>query len=550
MKKNFFLTMALVGMTFCASTTALAGTADHSKFPELNKKFNKPEDVTRECLKCHNLAGKDIMKTSHWLWSRKTDKMPGRQGQMIEAGKKNIINNFCIALTSNEPRCTSCHIGYGWKDRNFDFTDESKIDCLVCHEQTGTYKKFPAGAGYPAPVRTLFPGNNQWYDPPDYTLVARNVGRPKRSNCGVCHFYGGGGDAVKHGALDSALGKPVKDVDVHMGTDGGNMVCVDCHVADRHDIKGQLYSVSSDNLDRLSCERCHTAKPHTQKLFVDSFEAKKEMGYDIFKNKLYERKKPDETFINRILDKHIDRISCQACHINLYSTQKTTKIWWDWSKAGELNAEGKPVKKKDKDGNIIYDGQKGEFRLAKNAIPEYRWFNGEVGHLLEGDKIDPSNVPVIINEASGACGAKDSKVWPFKIMRGIQPYDTETNMLIIPKLFGKKGSGAYWSDWDWQKASEAGMKAAGLPFSGKIGWIETEMNWPLTHLVLEKKKALSCNDCHSRESRLKNLEACWIPGRDRNLPLDILGMLAFFGAMAGVSVHGLVRYRKSGKQEE
>jgi hypothetical protein len=284
-------------------------------------------------------------------------------------------------------------------------------------------------------------------------------------------------------------------------------------------------------------------------LFIDEFEAREEMGYDIFKKKLYSRKKPENTFINRILDKHIDRISCQACHISHYSTQKTTKVWWDWSRAGEKDADGKPKKIKDAEGNIIYDGQKGEFRLAKNAVPEYRWFNGEASHILLGDVIDPKNQPVPINELMGLCGAAKSKIWPVKVMRGRQPYDPETNMLLAPKLFGPKGSGAYWADWDWNRAFEAGMKAAGLAYSGKYDWVETAMYWPITHLVREKSRALSCNDCHSRQSRLAGVEACWIPARDRSLALDILGMALFFGSMAGVFVHGLMRFRAKNSNE-
>jgi hypothetical protein len=93
------------------------------------------------------------------------------------------------------------------------------VDCLVCHEQTGTYKKFPTMAGYPVTNATMFEGKTEFL-PPDYNAVAQSVGRPGRTNCGTCHFYGGGGDAVKHGDLDSSMAMPNKQLDVHMGTDG------------------------------------------------------------------------------------------------------------------------------------------------------------------------------------------------------------------------------------------------------------------------------------------------------------------------------------------
>ena len=59
-------------------------------------------------------------------------------------------------------------------------------------------------------------------------------------NCGTCHFYGGGGDAVKHGDLDSSMAYPEKDIDIHMGLDGQDFACQECHVTKEHIIPGQL----------------------------------------------------------------------------------------------------------------------------------------------------------------------------------------------------------------------------------------------------------------------------------------------------------------------
>ena len=86
-------------------------------------------------------------------------------------GKKNVINNFCIGVSSNESRCTSCHIGYGWKDENFDFANSLNIDCIICHDRTGTYKKFPTGAGYPVSEEKKF--GNKSFLPPDYTKLLK-----------------------------------------------------------------------------------------------------------------------------------------------------------------------------------------------------------------------------------------------------------------------------------------------------------------------------------------------------------------------------------------
>jgi len=519
---------------------------DHSKFPILKQNFQRPEDVTRACLTCHNLTGKEFMMTSHWKWSRKTNNMPGHKGKTIEYGKKNAINNFCISIQGNEPRCTSCHAGYGWKNKKFDFNNQNKIDCLVCHEQTGTYKKFPAGAGYPVlNGKKFFKGNKKWYFKPDYNKVAQSVGKPTRKNCGTCHFFGGGGNNVKHGDLDKSLIKPTKEVDIHMAANGANMQCVDCHETSKHDIKGQIYSVSSENKDRVDCVTCHTKKPHTQKLFVENY---KNRDKDFYKDSLVKMKKPENSFIHNLLDKHYSKIACQTCHISEYALKYKTKIWWDWSKSGQRTKDGKLKVVKDEHGHLIYHAKKGQFKLGKNLKPEYLWFDGTVGHLLPGDKIDPSNQPIILNPIGGICGEGKSKIWPFKVMRGKQIYDPVNKTFILPKLFGKKGSGAYWADFNWKKSAEAGMKNAGLPFSGKIGWIETKMYWPLNHMVRDKSHVLECNDCHSRNGRLAKLEACWIPGRDRNLFLDIVGFLLIIGAFMGVVIHGFLRYAISTKK--
>ena len=63
-------------------------------------------------------------------------------------GKKNVINNFCTSISSNNTFCSACHIGYGWSDDSFDFSEQTNVDCLVCHDNTGTYQK--GKGGFPA----------------------------------------------------------------------------------------------------------------------------------------------------------------------------------------------------------------------------------------------------------------------------------------------------------------------------------------------------------------------------------------------------------------
>ena len=87
--------------TLCALTmSSLAGaantsTADHSKFKELQQAFKSGPEVTKACLSCHTEAAKQVHKTKHWTW----EFLNPENNQQL--GKKNVINNFCIAISSN-----------------------------------------------------------------------------------------------------------------------------------------------------------------------------------------------------------------------------------------------------------------------------------------------------------------------------------------------------------------------------------------------------------------------------------------------------------------
>jgi octaheme c-type cytochrome (tetrathionate reductase family) len=482
-------------------------TADHTKFEALKGPFETGPDVTRACLTCHTEAAGQVMKTIHWSWVC-PKAMKERIGKSVQ-----VINNFCIALPSNEPRCTSCHVGYGWKDKDFDFKDETLVDCLICHDTTGSYRKLPAGAGHPAYVPTEF--DHVLYPAVDLAEVARRVGPPSRQTCGACHFFGGGGDLVKHGDLDSALIQAAKELDVHMNAAGANFSCQACHTTKEHDIAGRCYTIPPELQDqptypgeplvKLSCPACHGLEPH---------EFSK-------------------------LNHHADRVVCQTCHIPAFARAKATNMDWDWSTAGRFDAQGRPYKEKDAGGNASYATQKGSLTWEKDVVPEYLWFNGRTSHVLLSQPLGEAR-PVEINSVQGAYG--DGKIWPFKVHTGKQPYDVERGTFVVPKLFGPKGSGAYWSDYNWEASIRAGMDYVGEPYSGRFGFVETVMYWPISHMVAPKEAALSCESCHARTGgRLEKLAGFYMPGRDRSRALDAFGWLAVFGTLAGVFVHGGVR---------
>ncbi|GAB4513614.1 MAG: tetrathionate reductase family octaheme c-type cytochrome [Sulfuricaulis sp.] len=499
-------------------------TADHSKFKELQKTFATGPDVTKACLTCHTEAAKQIHKTKHWTWEFLNPESKQR------LGKKNIVNNFCTAVPSNYTFCTACHVGYGWKDQNFDFTSETNVDCLVCHDTTGSYRKLAGFAGHPIYKDMEFPPKSgKMVKAVDLKKVAQNVGKTSRATCGACHFYGGGGDGVKHGDLDSSMKNPGKYLDVHMDKNGLNFTCATCHQTSGHDIPGSRYTPTAmdikgarirgkiDAANPVSCESCHGSKPHPVK--------------------------------HAKLNDHTDKLACQTCHIPLMARGGVpTKMVWDWSTAGKLDKDGKPMLIKDSAGHVSYDSKKGDFKYESHVIPEYVWFNGSVQYTLLGDKLDPGKV-VQINRFAGSPTDGKSKIWPMKVFHGKQPYDKVTMSLLIPHTFGPDDS-AFWSNFNWDKSLEFGMRSVNKEFSGQYGFVSTEMSWPITHMVAPKDDALECRQCHSAASRLHKVEGIYMPGRDSNRYLDILGGGAAFFALLGVIGHGALRIfsnRKGGK---
>ena len=467
-------------------------SVDHSKFAVLQQKFNSPQDVTKTCEACHNMTAHQVMNSNHWNWERE-EYVQGRG--IVYLGKKNAINNFCIGTQGNEASCAKCHIGFGMDSKGTVYTDSTNIDCLVCHDNSETYVKANEKGG--APVMTL-----------DFNKIAQSVGKPKRSNCGVCHFYGGGGNNVKHGDLEMSQFEPTKEIDIHMASDGVNLQCVDCHTTEQHNISGKVYSLSSMNMNRNNCEQCHTDTPHE----------------------------------DNILNEHSIKVACQSCHIPTYAKGNATKMYWDWSTAGKLK-DGEPYVEEDSMGNHSYMSIKGSFVWEKNVVPDYIWFNGTASHYIEGDIISDTTKPLVLNQLHGSYADEDSKIYPVKIHVAKQPYDPVNRILIQPKLFAEeKGEGAFWKDFNWQTASEVGMKEADLPFSGKISFINTEMYWPVNHMVASKENTLSCNSCHQREnSRLAGLNDFYMPGRDYSKLVEVGGVWMLILTLLGVITHGVIR---------
>jgi octaheme c-type cytochrome (tetrathionate reductase family) len=362
--------------------------------------FSTGQEVTAACLQCHEDAGQQMLQNVHWTWESEPVMLPGRD-EPVTIGKRNQINNFCIGIQGNWEGCTRCHSGYGWSDANFDFGDVESIDCLVCHEQTGTYVKSNAG----------LPSSDV-----DLLAVAQSVGTPTRNNCGGCHFNGGGGNGVKHGDLDASLHYPTEEIDVHMG--GNGLQCVDCHRSQNHDMLGRAMFVSTVSRNEVQCTQCHAATPHADERIND----------------------------------HLSAVACQTCHIPEGAVRDATKMSWDWSTAGQDLPEDPHTYLKIK-GSFIYEA---------NFVPTYTWYNGNSDRYILGDVIDPEQT-TLINRPLGDIDDPAALIWPFKIHQAVQIYDSVFNYLLQPKTVGDGGYWTEFN-WDQAArlgAEAAGLEYSG-----------------------------------------------------------------------------------------
>jgi hypothetical protein len=66
-------------------------------------------------------------------------------------------------------------------------------------------------------------------------------------------------------------------------------------------------------------------------------------------------------------------------------------------------------------------------------------------------------------------------------------------------------------------------------------------------MVAPKTDALTCTQCHSKSGRLGNIDGVYIPRRDANGMLDLLGWLAVLATLVGVTIHGGLRIYLSRK---
>lgn len=246
--------------------------------------------------------------------------------------------------------CGQCHIGGGYHPSTeqmlpgHDAPDVAKagIDCLICH-----------APGYDMNARTVIEDAHGLRWNQDRSMqAALTVGQPTMETCLFCHQHNMGGDKEENlppGSAPDNLGYENKRL-LHPGAKRGNsiqkendvhaaagMVCTDCHVPEGHKIPRGAMGVDLVANDlpgkKVTCEGCHTLAPHVK-----------------------------DTDDRALLNGHVDRVSCEACHIKQLRSDNV--VLRDWTHPVWNEEEGVFVFK-----DVYQSGKAGQgFKFL--------WFNG------------------------------------------------------------------------------------------------------------------------------------------------------------------------------
>jgi octaheme c-type cytochrome (tetrathionate reductase family) len=479
--KGFKVVVAMLAAAMILVAFQAVAGPDHSEF--VKGPFKDGQSVTKVCIECHEKQAADVMKTTHWNWSGTPNHVKGMEKSTKQYGKTNMINNFCTTVFNGpdgivRESCHKCHAGYGWTRTKFDLTDKSRVDCLVCHAQKGNYAR--AGVGAEVDKKAMEKGSMK------LDLAAQSVGAPTLANCGYCHFYGGGGDAVKVPGLDSTLLTADKAQDVHMAKKekgGQGMSCQACHKTKDHKIAGASSQMAHYDA-RVNCEDCHNGA-----------------------------KAPHQKSKNAaILAKHTASVACQTCHIPTLSRGQATKTSWNWSDVGR-----KDVKEAEQFDKETFAKHKGTFTYNMNFVPTYAWYNGKIERYMVGDKIKDPSKPVVMYKPVGDINDKTAKIYPYKYYTGTQPMDSKFKYLSTFQQYKE-----LWVNFDWEKALVNGAKSSeALPYSGKHQFVKTVSYLSAGHEVAPKENALQCGECHMGAKRLD-----WAALGYKGDPMQVGGRMA------------------------
>lgn len=433
-----------------------AGPVSAAKRTYSHQEYFEHYEGTATCLECHEEEAIDFFRSQHYQWRGEAPNVVNADGQML--GKFNTMNDFCtnplpswIGNAVNEDGkviaqgCSKCHAGLGlMPERELSRVQLENIDCLICHANGYRRDAYQDENG-DWEWRPILWKNRRGLD-----SVSKRITRPERKSCLRCHSGAGGGPNYKRGDLEYVLGDCDADYDVHMGTDGQDMACVDCHGGSDHRMRGRGADLAgTDNPDEpLDCTSCHDAAPHAV----------------------------------AVLDRHTGRVDCTVCHIPDFARTDPTDMVRDWS-VPKHHPEAKKWS--------------ATITFGTNVVPVYAWFDGDSRLSKMGEKVRrerDGSVPIMVPE--GRRRDRDAKIHAFKLHRAKVPVLRQEQWLIPIAV------DEFFVDGDLPKAIREGAEVAYGIHDPDYEWVETTRYMGIFHGVRPAAQALRCLDCHRKGGRM------------------------------------------------
>lgn len=416
---------------------------------------------------CHAAQASSMFSSLHYQWRGDNSKAIELVGSNPSVSKMGGINNYCVwaegnwigtmtnldTTANNKCGCAWCHAGLGLKPTTTSSSAQlNNIDCLMCHSDL--YKRVvytnPDGTFVMAPDPTI-----------DIQAAAKAIIRPTKSTCLRCHAGAGGGNNNKRGDIDASLPTCVKSYDVHMGTDGQNLSCQDCHKTVGHKMAGRGNDMRAMDLNAdMSCESCHTNVPHRST------------------NANYSS-----------LSRHTDRLNCTTCHIAAFAKAVSTDMTRDWRTL-------EPIPAINRWDPTITRGS--------NVMPVYKWFN-TFSHFykFKAPVTYDANGKVQMAYPDGAytdiAGKPLAKLYPFKEHNTWQPKNNAAGNAFDNILLPLRNKVAF-ETGNVNNAITEGCNIANVTYNGH-NFVQTLSYQSIHHAVGPKTTALSCATatvCHSQ----------------------------------------------------
>ncbi|MCK5193725.1 MAG: hypothetical protein KAQ71_07940 [Desulfobulbaceae bacterium] len=410
-------------------------------------------DYPTACLGCHDsgVAGDqygDAFGSVHYQWTGPGTDMTNQPGT-VQGKLTNAMNTYCINVLGNWGVCGTCHAGRGVKPGAGD--DVSNVDCLMCHNEEYALARTRLGDGSMGPATPA----DSMYQP----------ATPTRTNCLKCHAFGGGGNGIKRGDLANELiSNTDPEYDVHMNNAGANLQCFDCHSFNgMHKVTGKGSDLRPTDFDsEVSCESCHNND-----------------GNGGWSHEI--------AGVRGEPDRHMDKVSCQACHIPTYG-KTHTEIHRTWTThingtdATTCDAANPCPGHPDHDSN------------TEPLVPAYKFWNRMSDNYLLGDVANISETGTYqTSMPQGDTGEYNGKLYPFKYKTSEAPISTDGKIIAVDTWEYLKVTG------NINTAVAQGvdnMRAAGITVGDFDHWGTSDTYQLITHGITPAASITGCDQCH------------------------------------------------------